>query len=458
MAEEKKLDPQVLKERVGKHLRTADEFTRHQRYEEALLEIEAALELDAKNNYARSFYERVKLMHKRMQKDNAPAAPVEMSLEDRMALISQHLSTAEEYINKRDYKHALEEVAKVYKIDPKNYYAQTYSQRIDTLMLEENKGGIESSQFTFEQIPQEVLLSDLSDQKQPEAPKPQPPVQVPPEIQKPQQPEQIQPAARRPQPAGQTQPEVQLPIPAQQSQPEAPKPQILERGSIAMYRELLKDVWLDGKVTEQEAQELATMRELFGITQENHIQLEREIKIEAYLEALRIAWRDNTLSEMEQKTLQMMREKYGISPEEQSIAEKRYDEVKRSIKSRSTILIVDTDRTVLVSLSKLFKLHGFTVLMAQKVEDALQILNNQMPNIILTEVLFPNSQIDGVGFLQRVREHSVLKKTPVFFMSSIDDKKVLLASYRLGIDQFLIKPVDTEVLIAMIEGKLKAAV
>ncbi|MGD0036020.1 MAG: hypothetical protein ABSC53_01855, partial [Bacteroidota bacterium] len=65
MPEEKKLDPQVLKERIGKHLRTADEFTRFQRYEEAIIEIEHALEIDPKNNYARSFLERVKLMHKR---------------------------------------------------------------------------------------------------------------------------------------------------------------------------------------------------------------------------------------------------------------------------------------------------------------------------------------------------------------------------------------------------------
>ena len=50
MSEEKKLDPQVLKERIGKHLRTADEFTHQQRYEEALMEVERALEIDPKNN------------------------------------------------------------------------------------------------------------------------------------------------------------------------------------------------------------------------------------------------------------------------------------------------------------------------------------------------------------------------------------------------------------------------
>ena len=141
MPNENKPDPQALKERIGKHLRRADEFTRVQRYEEAILEIDSALKIDPKNNYARSFLERVKLMQKRSQpKESAQTSPTEISLEERMEIISRHLSTAEDFINKRDYKHALEEVSRVYKIDPTNYYAQTYSERIDMLMMEETAG------------------------------------------------------------------------------------------------------------------------------------------------------------------------------------------------------------------------------------------------------------------------------------------------------------------------------
>ncbi len=391
MSEEKKLDPQVIKERLSKHLRTADEYTRSQRFEEAVTEIELALEIDPKNNYARSFLERVKLMQKRsQQKEPDQAVSAEMSLEERMALVSQHLSAAEEHINKKEYNQALEKVAQVYKIDPKNYYAPMYSERIETLMLEESA--------------EEAKLSKI----------------------------EIQPV----------QPDVQHPPPS-------------ERGSTLMYRELLKDVWLDGKVTEDEAKELSTMRELFGITQEDHVRLEREIKIEAYLEALRIAWRDNTLSNIEQKTLLMMRDKYGISPEEQAVAETRYDEMKRSSKSRGIILLVDKERENLVALGKVLKQRGYTIFMAQKVEDALQILTTQTPNLILSEVLFPDSQLDGTEFLQRLREHSTLKRTPFFFISSITDKKVIHASYRLGVDHFLAKPIDTNTLLALIEGKLR---
>jgi CheY-like chemotaxis protein len=221
-----------------------------------------------------------------------------------------------------------------------------------------------------------------------------------------------------------------------------------------MYRELLKNVWLDGKVTEEEAQELSSMREIFSITQEEHTTLERETKIEAYLEALRFAWRDNIISDTEQKTLQMMIEKYDISPEEQTVAEKRYDEIKRSSKSRGIILVVDNDRNLLLSLSKMLKQRGFTIFIAQKAEDALQILITQIPGLIISEVLFPNSQLDGIGFFKKLREHSALKQTPFFFMSSITDQKVIHACYRLGADHFLTKPIDINTILAMIEGKL----
>ena len=393
MPNENKPDPQALKERIGKHLRRADEFTRVQRYEEAILEIDSALKIDPKNNYARSFLERVKLMQKRSQpKESAQTSPTEISLEERMEIISRHLSTAEDFINKRDYKHALEEVSRVYKIDPTNYYAQTYSERIDMLMMEETA-----------------------------------------EKNKPVKTE-IQPAVV-----------------------EASKPPSPERGSTPMYRELLKEVWLDGKVSEGEAMELAAMRELFGITIENHKQLEHEVKIEAYLEALYIAGHDNIITDMEQKTLMMMRVKYAISPEEQAVAESKYNETKGLSKSHGTILIVDTDQKILESLSSVLKHRGYTILLAQSVEDAIQLLMKQTPNVILSELFIKNSQIDGTAFFKKLQEHLLQKHVLFIFMSSLSDKKIIHAALRLGADHFIAKPVDMDLLLAIIEGRLRAS-
>lgn len=411
MAEDKKSDAQALRERMSKHLRTADEYSRAGRYNEAIEEIQRALEIDPKNNYARSFLERVRMLQKRNQQKEAEQLISDgISYDEKSALISQHLSVAELYINKRDFKRALEEIAAVYKIDPKNYYAQTYSERIETLMLEQDA---KTAAIMKEEIKEPVV--PISTDSVPE-------IKVP------------------------------LPISTQPARVEQPVA-LPERGSLMMYRELLKDYWFNGKITNEEATELSNMRALFGITMEEHNNLEREVKIDAYVEALTIAWRDNVLSNMEQHTVQMMRDKYNISAEEQKIAEARYNEMKNKAKNRIVVLIVDPNRDNLVNLNKLMKQRGYNVFITQKVEDALPIINTQPLSFIISEIIFPKGQMDGIALLKKVREKVPQKFIPFFLMSSVIDEKVIHASYRLGADYFLKKPVNTDELLSILQGK-----
>jgi CheY-like chemotaxis protein len=385
---EKKIDPTLLfKEQVAKLLRSADEFSREGRYDDAILELERVLRLDPKNSYARSFLERVRFMQKRAeQKGQMAAHDIELSLEERMNVISRHLAAAEEYVKLRNYRQALAEIADVYRIDPTNYYARAFSERIEQLM--------EQEKTQAEHVKKAAVVG-------------KPPV-------------------------------------------------IQERGAIMLYRELLKEVWFDGKVTPEEEQELVHVRELFSIMEDEHQAIEREVKIEAYVEALRIVWRDNVVTDTERTVLQSMREKYAMSPEELAEAESRFEASKRVVRTKGTILVVDPDREALVALSKKLKNRGYLMFMAQRVEDAWQILSTQTPSLVLSEVFFPGQPTDGFAFFQKLREHTVLRHVPFFCMASVDEPKVIRAGLRLGVDLFLTKPIDFETLIAALEGRLKS--
>ncbi len=130
------VDPK--REEVQRLMRIADDMTRKRQYEEALFEIEKALKLDPKNNNVRQFHERVKMYYKKVQDDRqAKVAAEETSLEQRMEVIPKLLAQAEQLLAKRDYRGALAQLADVYKIDPTNYYAQAFSDRIDQLMTED---------------------------------------------------------------------------------------------------------------------------------------------------------------------------------------------------------------------------------------------------------------------------------------------------------------------------------
>jgi len=58
-------------------------------------------------------------------------------------------------------------------------------------------------------------------------------------------------------------------------------------------------------------------------------------------------------------------------------------------------------------------------------------------------------------FFQKMQEHPARKLLPFFFMSAIPDKKVIHASYRLGVSYFFVKPIDIQTLLSLIEGKLR---
>ncbi len=377
---EKKIDPLAIqKEQIARLLRSADEFARDNRFDDAILELERVLRIDARHSYARSFLERVRYMQKKADQSwRQQTEEAELSLDQRMNVISRHLASAEAYMAVRNYKQALAVIAEIYRIDSTNYYARAFSERIEAAMQQE-QGAAQAEQ-------------------------------------------------------------AQKPLP---------------RGSLMMYRELLKEVWFDGKVTPEEAEELARVREAYTITPEEHEQLEREVRVDAYYEALCIAWRDNVLTDAERSALQTMREKYGISAEELATAEARFESSKRALKTKGTVLIVDGDQNTLVFLSKRLKSRGYDSEIASSPDKALQLLAGQTPDLILTDVSFPGQSIDGFEFLERIRQQPALKRVPFFCMTTSRDPKVVRAGLRLGIDFLLAKPVDIETLIAALEGRLR---
>ncbi|MBF8294828.1 MAG: two component LuxR family transcriptional regulator [Bacteroidetes bacterium] len=391
------------KELVARHLRAADILVKEGNIVEAVKQIERAIDLDPKNYYARSFLERARAQMERARQkkelEQPEAKDTKAILEDqRIAQISLLLRTADQLIAAKKYKLAQQQVEKVFAINPQNYYAKGYDERIARLLEAEAK--------------------KLPGQPAPEKP------------------------------------------PAPAPRPAAPEPAMDEwkpgeRASVAMYRELLKEMWFDGKVTEVEVRELKKVRDLFRITDAEHKELEKQIQIDAYVEALRIAWRDGALSQNENDVLQIMREKFNITMEEHMSAEAKILWAKNTPDAKSTILLADDEESLLLSLAANLRNHGYDVRTAESVEKALEMLERSIPSIIVSDLLFGEGQETGIEFYQRVRKDPRLNNVPFLLMSGISDEFVVRAGMRLGVDNFIQKPFDLELLLATIEGKLK---
>jgi CheY-like chemotaxis protein len=403
------VDP--LKERVAKHLRTADELVRRKKFNDALVEIEQANKLDPKNLYTRSFLERTRLMAQR-EHETTFGEPA-MLIEHRMQTISQLLASAEEFIKEKNYQRALGAVAKVYKIDPRNYYAQAFSERIDLLMQQEASSA-SSSHPQFKNV--EIPIHHL--------PKNNPKISS--------VDESTTTVYRN---LGHIKDE--------------------EPGGLSMYRQILKECWIDGIITPGEISMLEQFRKQYLISDETHLQLEKEIKITAYLDALRVVWQDGVITDNEEEVLDIMRKKYGITQEEQRMAEKKFSESKNTNTTHATILIIDPNQNDRISVARALNSQGHEVKLSQYPSDAFRLIDTIVPDLILSEVIFPNPEPDGFEFYRKIRNTHALVHTPFIMMTNPSDARIVHAGLRMGVDYFILKPLQTDFVVAVVEGKMK---
>ena len=114
----------------------------------------------------------------------------------------------------------------------------------------------------------------------------------------------------------------------------------------------------------------------------------------------------------------------------------------------SRILIVDDEPAVLEVLASLLTDEGFTVRTAPDGRVALEMLADDLPDLLITDVMMP--RLDGWTLLAAVREHT--PTLPVIVISAVDRREarhwaLLITDHTV----FLQKPFDVETLLATVE-------
>jgi CheY-like chemotaxis protein len=125
---------------------------------------------------------------------------------------------------------------------------------------------------------------------------------------------------------------------------------------------------------------------------------------------------------------------------------------------KSTVLIVDDDPITRKRLSARLESEGFRTLLAANGREALSVLEDQTPTLILIDLQMP--VMDGLSATRAIRAHERaggLSATPVIMLTANALPEHLDASRAAGADRHLTKPVGAAALLGAIAEAAEAA-
>ncbi|MBL4746425.1 MAG: response regulator [Flavobacteriaceae bacterium] len=109
------------------------------------------------------------------------------------------------------------------------------------------------------------------------------------------------------------------------------------------------------------------------------------------------------------------------------------------------ILIVDDEPNIVMSLEYLFKKEGFQVFIARDGEEALATIAQNIPDIVLLDVMMP--KVDGYQVIKHLKETEKLKGIKVIFLSAKSKVTDIEKGLGLGADKYIAKPFSTKKLV-----------
>jgi putative two-component system response regulator len=119
----------------------------------------------------------------------------------------------------------------------------------------------------------------------------------------------------------------------------------------------------------------------------------------------------------------------------------------------AVILVVEDDPAMLVAFHDVLHGAGYTVLTAHNGEAALEILERQTPDLILSDISMP--VMDGYQLFEAVRRQPGGALIPFIFLTARGTREDIFAGKSLGADDYITKPVTTNELLAAVSARLQ---
>ena len=112
------------------------------------------------------------------------------------------------------------------------------------------------------------------------------------------------------------------------------------------------------------------------------------------------------------------------------------------------ILVVEDDKELNRQVCSYLGHNGYEAVGCLTANDAFNTLYNDLYDLIISDIMMPG--MDGFDFARTVRENN--REIPILFMTARDDFAAKRQGFQLGVDDYMVKPVDLEELLLHVEA------
>jgi DNA-binding NtrC family response regulator len=115
--------------------------------------------------------------------------------------------------------------------------------------------------------------------------------------------------------------------------------------------------------------------------------------------------------------------------------------------AQKSLLIVDDDRSIRTAVRMIFE-GNYKVLTAERGSEALGLLRERAPDLILLDIGLPDS--NGIDLFDQIK--SLAPETLIIMMTATEETEMIARALELGALDYLVKPIDAEALKTAIQN------
>lgn len=119
----------------------------------------------------------------------------------------------------------------------------------------------------------------------------------------------------------------------------------------------------------------------------------------------------------------------------------------------STLLVVEDDPAMLIAFRDILERSGYSVSTASNGNDALVALQEEVPDLIMSDISMPG--MDGIELYKAVRQRPSGAAIPFIFVTARGTREDIFAAKALGVDDYITKPVTSHELLSAVRARLQ---